>query len=441
MDVPPLEQGPAALELSVPGELPCPYTKIVGETMHEEYYDKLSDLLLFAGGFKAGDKIALSTDGYYRDLAKRLVERAYLAGARYVDLDYTDEFLQAAAVAGSAKDFWFPEFLEHKFDEITQPGWRLISIRANSEGDVFGNLPVDRSTAFLHELRRVRRVRTKAVMTHKIPWTLTYLPSPAMAQLAFPELPVEEAMQRYWDAIVKIMYLDDPDPRETWKAKQLADEKRSRFMNNLKADSLHFTGPGTDLTVGLNRQAQWIGGFDLSLTGERFMANIPTEEIFTSPDCRRVNGRVSLTRPFRMHQNLGPIPLKAWFEFRDGRVVDYGAEVGKETLKAFFESDPRSLYAGEIALVDPKSPIAATGITYFNGLHDENTSCHLAFGRAYPSTLTERKDHTDEELLAMGMNAATVHEDSMIGGPEVDVTALLADGGEQPIIRDGSYLI
>jgi aminopeptidase len=409
--------------------------------MHQKYYDKLADLLLFAVGFKSGDKISLSTDSYYRDLAQRLTERAYLGGARYVDLDYTDEFLQAAAIAGSNEEFWFPEFLENKYEEITQPGWKLISIRANSEGDVFGGLPVERSTAFLQAQRRVRRVRTKAVMTHKIPWTLTYLPSPSMSRLAFPGLTEEAGMAKYWEAIVKIMYLDDEDPRERWRAKQLADEKRSSFMNELKADALRFTGPGTDLTVGLNSKAQWIGGFDLALTGERFMANIPTEEIFTSPDCRRINGRVRLTRPFRMHQSLGPIPLNAWVEFREGRVVDYGAEVGRETLTAFFESDPRAVYAGEIALVDPASPIAATGITYFNGLHDENTSCHIAFGRAYPSTLIERRDYTDEELLAMGMNASTVHEDTMIGGPEVDVTAILSNGAEHALIHDGHYLI
>ncbi|HUX20400.1 MAG TPA: aminopeptidase [Spirochaetia bacterium] len=409
--------------------------------MHEEYYDKLADLLLFAVGFRGGDKIALTADSYYRGLAKRLAERAYLGGACYVDLEYSDEFLQAAAIAGSEQEFSFPEYLQRKYEEITQPGWKLISIRANSEGDVFGALPVDRSTAFLQAHRHIRRVRTKAVMTHKIPWTLTYLPSPSMANLAFPGLSEEAGMERYWDAIVKIMYLDDADPRERWRAKQLADEKRSSYMNELKAEALRFNGPGTELTVGLNSRAQWIGGFDLSLTGERFMANIPTEEIFTSPDFRRVDGRVRLTRPFRMHQNLGPIPLNAWFEFREGRVVDFGAEVGRETLAAFFESDPRAVYLGEIALVDPSSPIAATGITYFNGLHDENTSCHLAFGRAYPSTLIDRRDYSDEELLAAGMNAATVHEDSMIGGPEVDVTAILSNGGEHPIIRDGHYLI
>lgn len=409
--------------------------------MYEEYFEKIADLLLFAVNFKKGDKISLTIDAGYRELAGCIARQAYQGGARYVDVSYTDEFLQAAAIAGSSDEFWFPEYEEAMYREIAQPGWKLIGVRSNEEGDPFGGLPIDRATSYLQARRRLREPRQSAVMNHRIPWTLTYLPSTSMAALAFPELPTDEALRSYWKAIVEVMYLDSENPRKVWEQKQLADERSANLMNELNAEALHFVGPGTDLKVGLNQSARWIGGFDLSLTGERFMANIPTEEIFTSPDFRKVEGRVALTRPFRMHQNLGPIPLEAWFEFRDGRVVDYGAKEGKETLTAFFDSDPKSRFLGEIALVDPASPIAATGMTYYNGLHDENTSCHMAFGRAYPSTLKERNDYSEEELLAMGMNTASVHEDSMIGGAQVDVEAILSDGGRKDIIRDGKYLI
>jgi aminopeptidase len=176
-------------------------------------------------------------------------------------------------------------------------------------------------------------------------------------------------------------------------------------------------------------------------TGDLFAANLPTDEIFTSPDFRKTEGRVSLTRPFVMHQNLGKVPINAWFEFEKGSVVDYGADEGKESLDALFARDERARCLGEVALVDPHSPFAKEGLTFFNGLYDENAACHLALGAAYSGTLRTPGDYTDEQLLEMGMNVAAIHEDMMIGSVDVDVTAILADGSLHPVIRDGKILI
>lgn len=409
--------------------------------MNSKYYDKIADLLLYAVNFQPGDKVRLVTDFDYREAALNLARKAYKNGAAFVDMEYRDQALQAAAINGTSREFWFPDYLQAKNGECIQPGWKYITILSEAEADVFENLPPERSSAYFKAYHKSREIRMKALMANKFPWTLTYLPSKHLAQKAFPGLSVEEGLEKYWEAVIKTLYLDAEDPRKIWDGKMLAMEKKSRFMNDLNADSLHFTGPGTDLTVGLNREARWIGGYDSTTRGERFIANVPTEEIFTSPDCRRVDGRVRLTRPFVMHQNLGPVPVNAWFEFREGKVADYGADRGKETLKSFFDIDSRSLYTGEIALVDPHSPIAATGMTYYNGLHDENAACHLAFGKAYPFTMKELKDRTDEELLALGMNVATVHEDALIGGLDVDVTAILKDGTKREIIRGGEFLL
>lgn len=409
--------------------------------MNDPYFDRLAMLLLYSVNFTKGDKILVNIDYDCREVARHVAEQAYAGGARYVEVEYRNQFLEAAAIRGIAKEIWFPEHLRTRESETVQAGWKRIAIRSNAEGDVFEGLSPERSSAYFRAKRAVMAPSRKATMANRIPWTVTYIPSAYLARLAFPDLEVEEGMQRYWAAVVDIMHLDRDDPREVWHQKMLADEKRSRFMNDLNPIELHFTGPGTDLTVGLNENARWIGGYDVTTSGERFIANIPTEEIFTSPDFRRVEGTVRLTRPFVMHQNLGPIPRDAWFEFKGGRVVDFGAAEGKETLAAFFDIDERGRYAGEIALVDPKSPIAATGMTYYNGLHDENSACHLAFGKAYPSTLSEQRDYSDEELLGMGMNVALVHEDAMIGGLDVDVTAILRDGSRREIINGGTYRI
>lgn len=409
--------------------------------MYEQYYDKLADLLLFGINAESGDKIRMVIDFDCREVARRVAEKAYRSGARYVALHYRDEFLQAAAIQGTYDDFWFPDYVAAELEETAQPGWKSISIRSQGEGEMFRDLPADRAAAFFRAQRQKQQVHMRAVMSNRIPWTVTVLPSPHLAKQAFPDLSEKEGMQRYWQAIVEIMHLDADDPRTVWHEKMVADEKRSRFLNDLSPKALHFSGPGTDLTVGLNQHARWIGGYDITTSGERFITNLPTEEIFTSPDFRTVEGRVSLTRPFVMHQNLGPIARGAWFEFREGRVVDFGAEEGKETLEAFFAIDERAVYTGEISLVDPHSPIAEQGITYYNALHDENTSCHLAFGKAYPFTLKETGEYSDEELIAMGMNVSSVHEDAMIGGVEVDVTAILPDGSRSDLIRGGKYLI
>jgi aminopeptidase len=281
----------------------------------------------------------------------------------------------------------------------------------------------------------------RAITSNAIAWTVTALASPAMASRAFPALEVGEAIARYEAAVVDILHLDDPDPSAYWRAKMEEGTRRARLLDSWDLRTLRFRGPGTDFVLETAREAHWIGGFDKTIAGEAFMANIPTEEVFTTPDARTARGRVALTRPFQMHQNLGPRIEKAWFEFEAGKVVDYGAESGKESLDAFFTLDPRARYLGEVALVDPKSPIARAGFIFHNGLYDENAACHVALGRSYAFTLKDRREMTDEEAFAIGFNPCSVHEDMMIGGPEVDVEAVAADGSVRPLIRGGEILI
>lgn len=409
--------------------------------MYEQYHEKIADLMLFAVSFKAGDKLIINIDYDCRETAKRITAKAYDRGAAYVDVYYNDTFLQAEAIKGKQKDYWFPQYLSEQFHETSKPGWKTIAVLSDAEADVFEGLPGEPSSSFFKALGKIRSERMKALMSNIVPWSLTYLPSEAMAKKAFPDLSTEEGMEKYWEAVIKIMRLDHEDPVAFWKEKMEKDRERSSYMNALAPEYLRFEGPGTDLKVGVNRNARWIGGYDFTTSGEKFVSNLPTDEIFTSPDCRKAEGRVSLTRPFVMHQNLGPVPERAWFEFKEGKVVNYGADQGKESLDSFFAMDDRACYLGELALVDPESPFAATGITYYNGLYDENAACHLALGKAYPFTLKEQGDYSDEELLDKGMNTANVHEDMMVGGLAVDVTALLENGKEVPIIKDGKYLI
>jgi aminopeptidase len=287
----------------------------------------------------------------------------------------------------------------------------------------------------------VNRNFKEAQMGGILPWTLTFIPTPNVARRAFPDLTETEALDRYWKYLVDIMGLERENPALFWEEALAELTDRSRVLNEMKVASLHFEGPGTDLTVGVPEKSIWFGGPETSVRGTRFMSNIPSFEVFTSPDFRMTEGRVALTKPFVMHQNLGAVPRGAWFEFKKGRVVDYDAEEGKESIDNLFKIDDRSRYIGEVALVDAKTPIARSGITFYNGLYDENAACHVALGQAFAMAYEGGSAMNEGERLAAGMNTAKIHEDMMIGSEKVDVAATLRDGGTIQIIKDGIFMI
>jgi aminopeptidase len=307
--------------------------------------------------------------------------------------------------------------------------------------DAYAGLPPEAATAYIKAVNALKAPHSAAISANRIPWTVSFFPSRLMAARAFPDMREDAALRRYEEAVASILGLDQADPASYWRKKMEESERRSSMLDSWGIRLLRFKGPGTDFEVAPAKAARWIGGFDRTRKGKRFMANIPTEEVFTTPDARTAQGRVALTRPFEMHQNIGPRIDGAWFEFEDGRVVDYGAESGKETLDAFFALDARARYLGEVAIVDPRSRIAQAGFNFHNGLYDENAACHVALGRSYSFTLRKSAPLTDEELIDIGFNPCTVHEDMMLGGPAVDVEAVLENGAVLPIIKNGTMRV
>ena len=409
--------------------------------MNKEYYDKIADILLFGISFKEGDKLHINMDFDCREAAKRIVAKAWDLGAAYVDLRYVDNFLNSEPIRTGRTNLEYPEYLKSAFAEMSSPGWKVISLISEAEADVYEGLDGKTSAEYFKSYQEVRSLFLKPLMNSEIAWTLTYLPSVDASKKVFPYLSPEEAVEAYWRQVIKIMRLDLDDPVDFWREKLEKDGERSRYLSGLAPEYLEFKGPGTDFRVGINRNTEWVGGMEEAKTGDMFSANLPTDEIYTSPDWRAAEGRVALTRPFVMHQNLGAIPVNAWFEFKDGRVVDYGADEGLDSLDNLFARDERVRYLGEVALVDPHSPFAESGLTFYNGLYDENAACHLALGAAYPSTLKQTGKYSDEQLLDMGMNVSPIHEDMMIGSETVDVTAICGDGSRVEIIKSGKFLI
>jgi aminopeptidase len=402
--------------------------------------EKWADLLLFAVGFEGGN-LEIQFEREARDLALLVARKAAELGAACVDFEYLDHGLRAAAIRAGRAEYEFPRFLEDKYREISAAPWSKISIPTNGDMDAYDGLPQEAATAYVRAMNALKEPHTAAITSNRIPWTVSFAPSTAMAGRSFPELTAAEAVLRYEDAVAAILRLDDPDPIAYWRRKMEETDERSSALNSWDIRLLRFRGPGTDFELAPAVAARWIGGFDRTADGKAFMANIPTEEVFTTPDCRTASGRVALTRPFEMHQNLGPRVEGAWFEFDGGKVVDFDADRGRETLDAFFSLDERARYLGEVAIVDPFSAIARTGFNFHNGLYDENAACHVALGRSYAFTLKEPGERSRDELLAIGFNQASVHEDMMIGGPEVDVEAVLEDGSVKPVIRNGKILI
>ena len=213
---------------------------------------------------------------------------------------------------------------------------------------------------------------------------------------------------------------------------------RADKLNSLRLDRIRFEGPGTDLTIGLMRGSRWQGGPSKTSGGRIFEPNIPTEEIFTSPDYRRTDGRVAFTCPVFV-PTVGKTVEGGWLRFKDGKVVEYGADKGKDVLDVYMSMDDGASYLGEVALVDSASPIFQARRVFYNILFDENASCHIALGSAYPGCVQGGATMSQDQLKEAGSNASSVHTDFMIGSPEVDVTGIALDGKEVPIIRKGMF--
>jgi aminopeptidase len=251
-------------------------------------------------------------------------------------------------------------------------------------------------------------------------WTVVGVPNEGWANQVFGTPDID----RLWELVELCVRLNEDDPVAAWQAHVKRIGRRARLLNDLHVDALHYRGPGTDLTVGLLPESRWQGCESETAEGIAYVANMPTEEVFTTPDARRTEGFVRSTRPLALY---GRIVRGLEVRFEEGRIVDVHADEGEDVIKGQLETDKRAGYLGEVALVDGTSRIGQTGMTFFETLFDENATCHIAYGAAYAEAV--------EGGLIEGVNVSTVHTDFMIGGPEIDVDAVLPDGSVVPVLR------
>ncbi|HEX7625506.1 MAG TPA: aminopeptidase [Gaiellaceae bacterium] len=365
-------------------------------------------------------------------LARAITREAYAAGAKYVDVLYTDQHVRRAHIelASDAMLGHSPPWLVSRLRELGEIGGALCAIAGNPEPELFADLDGE----------RVGKARMRAVAEESLKltdglcnWTIVAYPNEGWAQTVFGEPDVE----RLWDAVSQAVRLDQPDPVEAWRVHIGRLQERAAALNERRFDHLRYRGPGTDLTIGLHPDGDWQAALDES-RGIKHVANMPTEEVFTTPDARRVEGTVRSTLPLQIQGN---IIRGLEVRFEEGRAVEVHAETGEDVMRTHIATDDGSRRLGEVALVDGHSAVGNTGLVFYDTLFDENASSHIAFGASIIQALPWAAELEPLERHMRGVNHSSIHTDFMIGSNDLEVDGVTSSGEAVPILRHGDWLL
>ena len=377
-----------------------------------------------------GQTLAINALVEHAPLVRAVAEEAYEAGARYVDVLYSDQHVRRAHLERASDELlgFSPPWLVERVRRIGETGGALVSITGNPEPELFSDL--DRNRVGRSRMRELGEEALK--LTDGLSnWTIVPYPNEGWARTVFGEPDLE----RLWAAVVTAVRLDEPDPVAAWQEHIAKLQRRADTLNERHFDHLRYRGPGTDLTIGLHPESEWKAALDVS-RGIEHVANMPTEEVFTAPDARRVEGLVRSTLPLQIQ---GTIVRDLSVRFEDGRAVDVRASSGEAVMQAHVAMDQGAARLGEVALVDADSRVGRTGLVFYDTLFDENASSHIALGAAIVSALPWASGLSPEERNARGLNHSAVHTDFMIGSTELEVDGVDAHGEAVPILRQGDW--
>jgi len=403
------------------------------KTMRSQYAQMIIDSGV---ALKKGACLRIKTGIATYEFARELATYAYSVGARYVLIAIDDmQLLKSRLLAQDEKDItYIPSYEKALDDQMIQETWSLIRIDNTDERDVLLDAPAHRLGAFSKATGAFHKELKASAMNNELTWCVVCVPSLKWAQNVLGESKSEQDM---WHFLAPILHLDQEDPLAAMKHNFERTEKRAEKITALNLRSLHFTSSVTDLRVGLRENHIFTGGGDLLADGSRFYPNIPSEEVFTTPDYLLTEGYVRTTRPISVMDSRVE---NAFFRFREGVVVEAHAEIGDQILQQYLESDEGAKRLGEIALVDQSSPIAQANVVFDSILYDENASCHFALGAGYPTCLVLDDQQADEEeLLRNGCNVSQVHTDFMFGSDDLSLTGYDAEGKAYLIMKDGSF--
>ena len=404
----------------------------------EQSLQKYAEIIVRVGlNLQPGQRLVIQTPVEASPLVRSVTARAYQAGARYVDVIYEDDQVTLARFHSAPRDSFTEDrnWLGRMLEEHGRAGNTYLRIYAE-DPDLLKDQDPELVSQYKRTLLKNRKAFSDQISKNAVNWCLVSAPVSGWAAKIFPNLESPEREKRLWDAIFETCRLADDDPVDTWKRhiQQLA--ARREYLNQKQYTALKYSAPGTDLTVGLPQGHMWHSGSIVSQGGIQFTPNLPTEEVFTMPHRARVDGVVTAARPLSYASTLVD---DFSLTFKDGRIVDYKAGKGEAVLRDLIETDEGSHRLGEVALVPHSSPIAQSGLMFYNTLFDENAASHLAIGRAYQFTMQGGEAMSMEEFRAAGGNTSITHVDFMIGSGQMDVDGVCADGGLEPVIRQGEW--
>jgi aminopeptidase len=392
---------------------------------------QLAELAVAVGAnVQPGQIVGVTAELGHEELARAIAAKAYDRGAKFVDVWYIDPLVKRARIEFAPDDTldYVPPWYGERILELGEQRGANILIRGLTVPNALEGL--DPKRAGRDQLPRIKETNV-IVNQRTVNWTIIAYPTAPWARVVHPDLDPDAALAKLWEEVKHVSRLDEPDPLEAWEARIVQLERASEALNEARFDAVHFEGEGTDLTIGLLPTSIWRMARWSTIDGIRHLPNVPTEEVFTSPDPGRVDGHVRSTKPLVLTD--GTMVRGLTVRFENGRAVEIAADEGDEVLAGRTKIDPGASRLGEVALVDRESRIGQLGTVFYETLLDENATSHLAVGSAYEEAVSE------DDLPRI--NRSGTHIDFMVGSDDVDVTGITRDGKRIPVLRGGAWVV
>ncbi len=398
------------------------------DTLIEEYARLVVDVGV---NLQPGQLLLVDADVEHAPFVAAVAKAAYEAGASWVDANYSDQRVKRSFIQHAPDESltYSPPWLVQRATQTIEGRGAILSLTGDADLNVFADLDPTRVGAT--RMVALREARRRGIDERTLAWCVAGCATRGWAQQIFGEPDVE----RLWRELARTVRLDEDDPVAAWREHVARLNERRRLLTERRFDAIHFRGPGTDLTVKLLPGSTWEGAEAETVWGQTHLPNVPTEEVFTTPDLRGTEGVVRSTMPLAL---LGVVVRDLELRFENGKIVEVNASEGADVVRAQLASEPQAPYLGEIALVDGESRVGQSGIVFFDTLYDENAASHIAYGGAYPFVVEGGAELDRDGQLAAGINVANVHTDLMIGGNDVEVDGV-KNGEAVPLLRGGTW--
>lgn len=386
-----------------------------------------------------GQILVIAAPIHSYEFVRLLAEKAYEAGAHNVHVEWSDEELAKLKLDHAPMEAIqeYPWWHSKAREELAERGAAFITVKS-SDPDLLKDADAGKVAAANKAAGEAMKNFRNYIQSDKVSWLVTAAPSVGWAKKVFPEASETEAVQQLWEAIFKAVRADLENPVLAWEEHDKKLQAKSSILNSKKYKQLHYTAPGTDLKIDLPDHHIWAGGGGPNTEGVHFIANMPTEEVFTVPHKDGVNGYVKNTKPLNYSGNVID---DFTIHFKDGKIVDFSAGEGESTLRNLIDTDEGSRRLGEVALVPHSSPISQSGILFYNTLFDENASNHLAIGSAYAFCVEGGTTMNDQEKQDAGLNTSLTHVDFMVGSNKMNIEGILPDGTKESVFQNGEWAI